>query len=361
VSNIQKVNGDFLYDKRLPRIYKREDEKQKPVPFPLQRYMKVTNEGFNYINDKIDGLSNMYNPDLCPPEFLPHLAEMLGFEFPYEMTEREKRQWLKLLPTLYQSKGTKNLFSYLGRVVYGVTNTTVSAQRFPRIVENGVQTEPQTIELRVEVEGDVFDLDKKTTNFRNFAERFRPVNHRLDVLVAYIYADDYNFALMKDNSGFENLFLTDLDTYDKSKILEAYDYHLMKIADTELYDTVNRVYESYDTNTTWDTDSYLVQPLEHEQITVLKHTESDTYDKTNITEISTERLLSADSDSYNGISAEEEITPKILFTDTETYSGVEGESGQDVTTVYGATLNSRIALLGSFTLNKRIETNVINY
>jgi phage tail-like protein len=357
VSNFLKVDGKYLYDNRLPRVYKRDDAVQKPSPFPLKRYLQVTDVGYQYINDKTDGLFNMYNPDLCPPEFLPYLASMLGFEFPFEMTEREQRQWLKLLPTLYESKGTKNLFRYLGRVVYG-KDTDVSAERFPMILNAGVVEEPNTIELRVQVNGDIFDLDKRTDNFRSFAEKFRPVNHRLDVLIALFYADEYEKSRLADNSEFHFLQESTTDLYDKAKIIEAYDFYKLKYVEEDVYDS-SQIYESYDINRTSDDDEYLVQPIEREEITVLKHYESDNYDNTKITESSTERLLNYESDSYNGISAEEEVTPKVLFYDTDTYDGVDGDESQDVATIYGATLNSKIALLGGFQLNKKIE--VVTY
>lgn len=345
-----RVDGSYLYENRLPSIYLGEDAKQKPAPFPLKRYLQITDVGFDYVNDKIEGLMNLYDIDNCPPEFLPYLADMLGFEFPYEMTDIEKRQWIKLLPTLYKFKGTKSLFNYLGRVVYGA-DTTVSATRYGRTVEDPFNN----IELKVSIDGDTRNITDLTDKYRRFADKFRPVNHRLDVLISLIYYDIFDKMRMRDDS--EKFILKDnlnTESYDRDRMTELYDFYKLKSADTEIYLPTSIIETNFDLLDDSFTDDYSVQPIEREEITIIKHVESDVYDTTKFAESTKELLRGIDAEVYNGIS-EETSLDDLLFVDSEVYGKNFADSSFDSVYTVGSVLNgvNTSSLLNSFVLNSK--------
>jgi phage tail-like protein len=309
---------DELYQTRLPSIYKREDAIQKPVPFPLKRYLGIAETGFDYIQDKLEAVYNLYDIDKCPPEFLDHLAQMVGFSFPYDMSDKERRAFLKALPTLYKNKGNRSLFNYLGRIMFG-NNTQVSATRYNRTPERDYNM----IELRVLVEeNNTRDVNKQTDKYRAFAEKFRPVNHKLNVLISMFYADVFNRDLWQDNLPGQDLILrtTEEDPYDKSKMDYTETYKIW-LNETDSYD-VEIVEAHGDLFRDQDSDDYTVQPQDTEAITVLNHYESDAYDSSNIVDShDKELLLNYENDSYNGISEN-----LVLDTHLDTFSDADSDS-----------------------------------
>ena len=75
------MNAERLYA-ALPSIYKKFDREQKPVEYPLKRFIQLTEPGWQYLDDKIKGMERLYDPDQTPSQFLDDLASMWGFKFP---------------------------------------------------------------------------------------------------------------------------------------------------------------------------------------------------------------------------------------------------------------------------------------
>src|SRR3712207_2664183 len=94
-----RVSEQLYY--RLPNIYRLEDAKVKGAhPLPLKRFLQVLGTGFDFLEDKIEGLINLYDIDNCPVEFLDKIVETMGFKFPYALPENEQRRFVKILPRL---------------------------------------------------------------------------------------------------------------------------------------------------------------------------------------------------------------------------------------------------------------------
>ena len=195
--------GEVLYD-LLPQLYKVEDAKQKPIPYPLKRYLQVAGIGLDFMRSKIEGHANIFDPDKAPPELLPHLANMLGFEFPYDMTEKEQRSLLKVLPILYKLKGTRTVFDYLARQIFGL-----DAKAYSEWVSRGGQNGENLIKINVEANGELSNLQTRIDRYYKYSELFRPVNHKFFWLIILYYTDVYNKQKILDEYEIEQLFIDD--------------------------------------------------------------------------------------------------------------------------------------------------------
>ena len=201
--NSKKSMGEVLYD-LLPQLYKVEDAKQKPIPYPLKRYLQVAGIGLDFMRSKIEGHANIFDPDKAPPELLPHLANMLGFEFPYDMTEKEQRSLLKVLPILYKLKGTRTVFDYLARQIFGL-----DAKAYSEWVSRGGQNGENLIKINVEANGELSNLQTRIDRYYKYSELFRPVNHKFFWLIILYYTDVYNKQKILDEYEIEQLFIDD--------------------------------------------------------------------------------------------------------------------------------------------------------
>lgn len=228
VTNTKKTMGERLYE-MTPVSYKKFDADQKPTPYPLKRFMQLLDEGgWEHIQKEIEDMRNMYDPLRTPERNLDMLADIMGFRFPITtvgdglggevsifLTSDEKRQFLSLLPTLYENKGTPKVFYFLGRNIFGA-ETSVVPEWIPRTVSSSGN---HTINLNVAVEDGVLDLGAKAERYKMFADKFRPANNVINVTLQIIYHDDYTSEnsdeLLDTYQDFRE------DSYPPSRILES--------------------------------------------------------------------------------------------------------------------------------------------
>lgn len=241
--------GKFLYDK-LPSIYRQEDSR---IGFPLQRFLEVLGGGLDEIEKYILDFSNIIDVDSCPASLLPFLAKTYGLEFPYDMDEKSQRKFIKVIPYLYQYKGTDKAYRFLAREIFGegtVTNT------YTLMPPEGVSWDdwinnPDTAEdwlktfIRVEVDGETLNLEDRALNFIKFIELIRPANRRAIPNLVLFYKDLYNRLnlneyynwdwINEDNGIFEYRYRTGID-----RINELYTSDICKLTEEdETYDRTN--------------------------------------------------------------------------------------------------------------------------
>lgn len=193
---------DFLYE-RLPELYRREDAKISPSPYPLKRFLEVLTEGgFQQLLNYIEDFRRVQNIDECPKELLPLVAQQYGLEFPYDMDEASQRKFIKVLPTLYANKGTEEAFKYLAREIFGQgTNLNTQMAQKPEDMTQEEWEELgdwQKLLVYLEVDGETLKLDNKHLNFIKFCEIIRPVNTTVIPYLAVFYKDFYD-RLNKSN------------------------------------------------------------------------------------------------------------------------------------------------------------------
>jgi phage tail-like protein len=273
---INKPYGDLLYN-LLPTIYRKEDANRTD----LQRFLQVNGVGLDFLKGKTEGYSNLFNLDYAPAELLPEIAKMMGFDYPYDMSEQEQRSLLKVLPTLYKIKGTKSVFNYLAQQIFGF-DATASVDWVSRGGLNG----ENLITLNVSADGEKTYLQTRIDRYSKYSEQFRPVNHKLFYDINLFYADTYDrqtkivedydveqIFINDDYDPYENFFLNHLilgnttysfpqlqgDIYDRSKISETY-------TDSILLDDKEEVYNK----------SGIVEELSTE---IINYTDVDSYAK----------------------------------------------------------------------------------
>lgn len=72
----------------------------------LRQLIDVLAAGFDYVKGDADGFRDLVDIDRCPKEFLPHLAALFGFEFPFDLSEEQQRSYLHTIISMYRTKGT---------------------------------------------------------------------------------------------------------------------------------------------------------------------------------------------------------------------------------------------------------------
>lgn len=216
MSNKPKVS-EQLYSK-LPNIYRVEDSRVRGTyPLPLKRFLQVLGTGYDFMEDKIEGLVNLYDIDNCPSEFLAKIVETMGFKFPYALPENEQRRFVKVLPYLYKTKGTTNSFEYLAREIFGTKSSTKAYKQTYK--EGMTPREWRTIFVEITTDGEQLNLGRKEEYFRRFSELVRPVNTTLVVLLMIYYSDFYN---LKERTAEDENTLKIWDSYKN----ENYRYNL---------------------------------------------------------------------------------------------------------------------------------------
>lgn len=200
------INNSFdkyLYN-TLPPIYRSEDAKIKPNPEPLRRFLQILNEGgFKPIISNVDRLRNLSNIDNANSEDLSNIVRALGLEFPYNMTDSERRKYIKIIPSLYKLKGAEDSFNYLAREIFS-TKSKIDT-KVAEYVEGMTPEEWRKIFLNIEIDGGLPDIQRKEENFRKFVEIIRPVNRILVINLMLMYYTSYDLQGRARDSSFETL------------------------------------------------------------------------------------------------------------------------------------------------------------
>lgn len=106
--------SDHLYE-RLPEVYRREDAK-KDINFTLKRYLEALDEGgVKLVFNELLSLYDILEVDKCPPEVLPLLSRMLGYNYIEEVDVETQRKIIANLIELYKRKGTKSVINFITR------------------------------------------------------------------------------------------------------------------------------------------------------------------------------------------------------------------------------------------------------
>lgn len=194
--------ADLLY-RHLPQIYRTEDSKVQPIPYPLKRFLQVASVGFEQVEDNIDNLALLFDPELMPEKFLDPVARMMGFPFPPGTTVEEKRRLLSNLPALYSLKGEDVVFGMLARLLFHKT---------AKATTEWVYKETSTsVKIKLDVlEGQPGELDLKRERYLKLIDFFRPVNVGISwtILVFYQYlidlkvSDSHSFDILKVNDNY---------------------------------------------------------------------------------------------------------------------------------------------------------------
>lgn len=224
-----KDNFDKHLYNMLPSFYRNEDAKIRPNPEPLRRFLKILHEGgFKQVIHEIDSHQNLLDIDVVDSKHLMSLVQTLGLDFPYNMTDKERRKYLKIIPAIYKSKGTVDSFNFLAREIFS-TKTNINTRA--EVYEEGMTPEEwRRIFIDIEVDGALPDLQRKEENFRKFVELVRPVNRILVMNLILTYYAEYKFAeRARDLFNFEVIIVnTELDKF-MSSLKDEVDKSILKL------------------------------------------------------------------------------------------------------------------------------------
>lgn len=174
MNKINKIDFKQQLYNDLPKIYRELDEQGD-----LEDFLKIFGETANLMLDEVQDYDNLFKVNDVDAKYLPYLAEMLGFTFPYDIPEEEQRKFVKVMPELYARKGTASCFEYLAREIF---DWDVETDR--GMVYNELETHKVNrvkLDFYIKTFEDPF-LESKVDNFMKFAELFRPVNSLLKLI-----------------------------------------------------------------------------------------------------------------------------------------------------------------------------------
>lgn len=338
--------GEYLYNKKLPGVYKREDANFLN-PYPLKRFLKLLDFGFEAMWDSIQAQEDLYDVDNCPVEFLSLIVETMGFVFPYALDEKEQRKFTKMLPKLYKAKGTPKAFEYLAREIFG-TESTVRAYK-ETYVPGMTPREWRRIYVEVTLDGEQYNLGRKEEYFKKFCELVRPVNTLLiTFLVTYIY-DHYDRNRLGD--GDDLCYIEEDNKKDSYRTISIRGRRLLDIdfyldtiepmldfSEADIEDTIKDelVEEGIVCN---DTDDYTKQIQDsHEDF--ISYTDADRYSKD---------IYCTSIDSVEDLY--EEVRPNNLAYEVQT----------TITKSYDSILDSKVVLDGKFYMDDIQKAMTVAY
>jgi hypothetical protein len=241
--------SENLYNK-LPPLYKSEDSKIEPIPFPLKRFLQVLGGGFDFLESKIIDFGNIIDVDNCPNEYVNLLAHLLGIDFPYSMDVATKKKFIKVFPTLNKLKGSPSSFEYLARETFG--STAVISTNKTQYVEGMPSEEWRKIHVRVELDGESLYLSDKEESFKKFAETLRPANSILVTDLALFYMDKFNKRANVEYTT-DIFYDTLLESYLKASLADVLTYEKLTSSDADSY-LASKIEEFIEFITTSDTE-----------------------------------------------------------------------------------------------------------
>lgn len=118
---------EYLYNSKLPELYRVEDTKQKPK-LPLYRYLQALFSATDYELDDINGVLLLVDPEKCPDKFLPFLLESFGLTYFEDIDPKYQRRLLNNVGVLFKRRGTYNCVRFLVRAL---TNLDVKVHYNP--------------------------------------------------------------------------------------------------------------------------------------------------------------------------------------------------------------------------------------
>ena len=92
--------GDWLYES-LPELTKERDS-----TLVLKQVLGVMGSGLDELRTLTDDFVKLVDIDNCEARYLPYLASMLGFEFPYDLDPVMQRNFIRSIVSMYRVKGT---------------------------------------------------------------------------------------------------------------------------------------------------------------------------------------------------------------------------------------------------------------
>jgi phage tail-like protein len=117
------------YEDFLPDLF-RESDAPSPVAPAIHRLVRIIDAVFAEFRDKLDGISDFFDPATAPKDFLPWLASWMALVLRADWEESQQRAVLAKIIPLYSKRGTKaGLEEYLK--IYAGEGVTIKDEMTP--------------------------------------------------------------------------------------------------------------------------------------------------------------------------------------------------------------------------------------
>lgn len=117
----------------LPAVMQEEDAARG---YPLRQLLQVLGVGIEDIYTAANKFVDLIDVDTCPVAQLAGLSGMLGFDFPYDLSEDQQRAFVRSTVALYRIKGTPAALKFVVTRLIGkgfqldITNEDWQAKTF---------------------------------------------------------------------------------------------------------------------------------------------------------------------------------------------------------------------------------------
>lgn len=181
---------------RIPSMARYRDEQFQQGM--LDELIEMLAHGLGLVKTDIDSFPDIIDTDDCPAAFLPELAKMLGFEFPYDLPEAQQRAFIRNSVALYRVKGRPITLQF-------VTTRLMGSKDFQiQITAEDWQTKTFTVQLVSTEESNLTaDLTSKVVYL---VDLYTPAGLVPTVLLSAVYSDDMDPALWTVDDQYDALF-----------------------------------------------------------------------------------------------------------------------------------------------------------
>lgn len=193
--------ADWMWE-RIPESTRERDYSLAKVDAPLDRegrgkgplreLVDILGYGLASARQSAARFGDVVDVDRCPEHLLPHLAALLGFEFPYDLSEERQRGYLRSAISLYKSKGTERTLRLAALRILG--------QGFDIRVENeDYQNRTVDVVLTADEDAATAQLEQK---FRYMVDAYTPAGMVPDVRVVYYFTDALDTGRQEDGLAY---------------------------------------------------------------------------------------------------------------------------------------------------------------
>lgn len=173
--------SEWLYE-RLPELTRERDETSGGH---LKQLLDVLGFGLADIRLDAENMVLTVDVDTCPVEQLPYLGALLGFEFPYDLSEDQQRSFVRNAVALYRVKGTVATMKLVVSRMIG-RGFQVSVEN-----ESHIAKTFDVVAVAADPEESVDALEKKLTYM---VKLYSPAGMIPTVIVRYIFAEESSLA-----------------------------------------------------------------------------------------------------------------------------------------------------------------------
>lgn len=215
-----------LYN-RLPRAYRYYDYKYNAEQ--LKRFLQALVEGGIYpVYKETRDILNLIDYDRIPAEYLPYLAGILGFTFPYDLDEQTQRTYIKNAVRFYRAKGTRDMLLFMIRELTGF-RTTVELDKENK--EINVLLEIEDTELR--------DTQRFLERIKFIVEEYTVPVRAINVTALMVLTEFFDIKQITYDETQPIITIENREKYDINKILLQDKYAIMNLEDGQEVSDLN--------------------------------------------------------------------------------------------------------------------------